>query len=131
MAKISYNIATGKRKSSIARIFLKAGKGNFTINDRNIKDYFTREAHISDVYKPLILAKLEGNVDLKVTVEGGGNSGQAGAIRHGISRALLTYDESLRPILKENGLLTRDARKVERKLPGRKKARRSRQFSKR
>ena len=123
--------ATGRRKTSSARVYLKKGKGTIVVNDRKLDEYFGRKVAQMLVKQPLELAELSEKIDLNVKVKGGGSFGQAGAIRHGISRALVSYDEELRPQLKKAGLLTRDPRKVERKKPGLVKARKSKQFSKR
>jgi small subunit ribosomal protein S9 len=123
--------ATGRRKTSSARVYLTKGKGNISVNDRSLEDYFGREVAQMLVKQPLRLLDLDEKVDLKIMVKGGGSFGQAGAIRHGISRALLEFDEELRPQLKQAGFLTRDPRKVERKKPGLKKARKREQYSKR
>ena len=123
--------ATGRRKTSSARVYLKSGKGNITVNNRKLDEYFGRKVAQMLVMQPLELVDLSGKVDLDVKVKGGGSFGQAGAIRHGISRALTSYDEELRPPLKKAGLLTRDPRRVERKKAGLVKARKSKQFSKR
>ena len=123
--------ATGRRKTSSARVYLKKGKGTIIVNDRKLDEYFGRKVAQMLVKQPLELAELSEKIDLNVKVKGGGSFGQAGAIRHGISRALVSYDEELRPQLKKAGLLTRDPRKVERKKPGLVKARKSKQFSKR
>ena len=123
--------ATGRRKTSSARVYLKSGKGNIIVNNRKLDEYFGRKVAQMLVMQPLELVDLSGKVDLDVKVKGGGNFGQAGAIRHGISRALTSYDEELRPQLKKAGLLTRDPRRVERKKAGLVKARKSKQFSKR
>tara|TARA_B100001996_G_scaffold189503_1_gene144956 strand:+ start:710 stop:1102 length:393 start_codon:yes stop_codon:yes gene_type:complete len=123
--------ATGRRKTSSARIYLKKGKGNIIVNDSKLDEYFGRKVAQMLVRQPLELVDLVENFDIDIKVKGGGNFGQAGAIRHGISRALTKYDEELRPQLKKAGLLTRDSRKVERKKPGLVKARKSKQFSKR
>ena len=123
--------ATGRRKTSSARVYLKSGKGNITVNNRKLDEYFGRKVAQMLVMQPLELVDLSSKVDLDVKVKGGGSFGQAGAIRHGISRALTSYDEELRPQLKKAGLLTRDPRRVERKKAGLVKARKSKQFSKR
>ena len=123
--------ATGRRKTSSARVYLKSGKGNITVNNRKLDEYFGRKVAQMLVMQPLELVDLSGKVDIDVKVKGGGSFGQAGAIRHGISRALTSYDEELRPQLKKAGLLTRDPRRVERKKAGLVKARKSKQFSKR
>jgi len=123
--------ATGRRKSSIARVWIKRGKGNISVNDRKLDEYFGRKVAQMLVLQPLELVELVDKLDLDIKVKGGGSFGQAGAIRHGISRALTQYDEELRPQLKRAGLLTRDSRRVERKKPGLVKARKSKQFSKR
>ena len=123
--------ATGRRKTSSARVYLKSGNGNITVNNRKLDEYFGRKVAQMLVMQPLELVDLSGKVDLDVKVKGGGSFGQAGAIRQGISRALTSYDEELRPQLKKAGLLTRDPRRVERKKAGLVKARKSKQFSKR
>ena len=123
--------ATGKRKNSIARVWLKKGEGNISINGKSIKDYFSRPVLQMIVNQPLEIIQSVGNYDIKATVKGGGLSGQAGALRHGISKALILYDIGLRKALKKVGFLTRDSRVVERKKAGLAKARRSYQFSKR
>ena len=123
--------ATGRRKTSSARVYLKSGKGNITVNNRKLDEYFGRKVAQMLVMQPLELVDLSDKVDLDVKVKGGGSFGQAGAIRNGISRALTSYDEELRPQLKKAGLLTRDPRRVERKKAGLVKARKSKQFSKR
>ena len=122
---------TGRRKTSAARVFLTSGNGNITINDRSIEVYFGREVARMIVRQPFEIVDLVDKFDMKITVSGGGNFGQAGAIRHGISRALLEYDENLRSPLRKAGFLTRDARQVERKKVGLRKARKRPQFSKR
>ena len=123
--------ATGRRKSSTARVFLKAGSGKLTINTRTIEDYFGRETSRMVVRQPLELVEMLDKLDLNVTVRGGGNNGQAGAIRHGISRALVELDSELKTVLRQAGFITRDARAVERKKIGLHKARKRPQFSKR
>jgi small subunit ribosomal protein S9 len=128
---VPFFYGTGRRKKSVARVRVYHGEGNITINDRNIDDYFGLETLKLLVRQPLALTETEGKVDLVVRVNGGGVSGQAGAIRHGLSRALLLYDPELRPLLKKAGFLTRDPRMKERKKYGLKGARRAPQFSKR
>jgi len=123
--------ATGRRKSSTARVFMKPGSGNITINTRTLEDYFGRETSRMVVRQPLELVEMLDKVDLKITVRGGGNNGQAGAIRHGISRALVEYNSELKTDLRSAGFITRDARAVERKKIGLHKARKKPQFSKR
>lgn len=123
--------ATGKRKSSAARIFLKPGKGKMEINGRDSNEYLQTPVGRVIIQQPFIVTDLKNKFDAYITVAGGGTNGQAEAIRHGISKALLAYNEELRPRLKKAGLLTRDAREVERKKYGKHKARRSTQFSKR
>jgi len=123
--------ATGRRKSSSARVYLRPGKGDITINKRSIEEYFGRETSRMVVRQPLEVADVLGKFDIHVNVSGGGNTGQAGAIRHGITRALIEYDETLRSDLRRAGFVTRDARCVERKKIGLHKARKRPQFSKR
>ena len=123
--------ATGRRKTSSARVYLKKGKGNISVNDKKLDEYFGRKVAQMLVMQPLELLDLTKKIDVNIKVKGGGSFGQAGAIRHGISRALTMFDEELRPQLKKAGLLTRDSRRVERKKPGLVKARKSKQFSKR
>jgi len=123
--------ATGKRKTSIARVVLRSGSGEFEINKRNLEDYFPRHQHQTFVRQPLLTSGYEGKVDVRVRVHGGGIAGQAGAVRHGIARALTEIDPELRGDLKRRGLLTRDARAKERRKAGLKKARKRPQFSKR
>jgi small subunit ribosomal protein S9 len=122
---------TGRRKTSPARVFIQNGGGNITINKRSIDQYFGREVARMIVRQPLELVELADKFDINVTVEGGGSFGQAGAIRHGITRALMDYDESLRGTLRRAGYVTRDAREVERKKVGLRKARKRPQYSKR
>ncbi len=126
-----HNYGTGRRKSSTARVYLTPGSGNITINQRTLEQYFGRETARMVVRQPLELVEMTDKVDVNVTVKGGGISGQAGAIRHGITRALIEYDESLRPALRQAGFVTRDAREVERKKVGLHKARKRPQYSKR
>ncbi|KEI72785.1 30S ribosomal protein S9 [Endozoicomonas elysicola] len=122
---------TGRRKSSTARVFLRTGTGSITVNGRTLDEYFGRETARMVVRQPLELTELTEKFDIKITVSGGGGSGQAGAIRHGITRALMQYDETLRSPLRKAGYVTRDAREVERKKVGLRKARKRPQFSKR
>jgi small subunit ribosomal protein S9 len=129
--KAEMNNATGRRKHSVARVRIIPGNGNITINKRSIDEYFGREVLRTIVRQPLVLTNTEGKYDIIVNVHGGGTTGQAGAIRHGIARALVTVDEDLRGPLKKAGYLTRDSRMKERKKYGLKKARRAPQFSKR
>jgi small subunit ribosomal protein S9 len=131
MAEIDYNYGTGRRKTSVARVFIKPGKGKFTVNDKTLDDYFARETGRMVVRQPLVLTDHLQTFDIKVNVDGGGESGQAGAVRHGLTRALIDYDPALKPTLSKAGLVTRDAREVERKKVGLHKARRAKQFSKR
>ena len=126
-----YFYGTGRRKSSVARVRLYQGTGKITINDRDIDEYFGLETLKLIVRQPMVLTETLGKFDLEIRVNGGGISGQAGAIRHGLSRALLQYNEELRPVLKKAGFLTRDPRMKERKKYGLKAARRAPQFSKR
>ncbi|PJE78533.1 30S ribosomal protein S9 [invertebrate metagenome] len=128
---VTQNYGTGRRKSSTARVFLRAGTGNITINGRTLEDYFGRETARMIVRQPLELTETTEKFDLKITVAGGGGSGQAGAIRHGIARALVDYNELFRSPLRKAGYVTRDARAVERKKVGLRKARKRPQFSKR
>ena len=124
-------ITVGRRKTSTARVFLQKGTGEITVNKKKLDAYFGREVAQMVVKQPLVSTDLSNGVDITATVKGGGSFGQAGAIRLGIARALVEYDETLKPVLKKEGFLTRDSRKVERKKYGRRKARRSFQFSKR
>jgi len=128
---VPYFYGTGRRKTSVARVRLYPGSGNITINDRTIDDYFGLDTLKLLVRQPLVLTETSAKFDIVCNVDGGGISGQAGSIRHGISRALLKFDETLRPPLKKAGFLTRDPRMVERKKYGLKKARKAPQFSKR
>ena len=123
--------ATGRRKTSSARVYMSDGKGKIIVNNKSLEDYFGREVARMVVRQPLELCELTEKIDLEIKVSGGGSFGQAGAIRHGISRALVDFDVGLRHQLKKAGFLTRDSRRVERKKPGLKKARKSSQFSKR
>jgi len=129
--KLGRSYATGKRKNAVARVWVKTGSGKLTINGKNLENYFLRPVLNMLVNQPLELTNKKMSVDTMVTVSGGGLSGQAGAVRHGISKALSILDPNLRPALKSEGLLTRDSRIVERKKYGRRKARRRFQFSKR
>jgi len=122
---------TGRRKTSTARVFLKPGSGDIMVNDRPLDEFFGRKTAQMIVRQPLELIDMTAKFDVKVTVSGGGTTGQAGAIRHGLTRALMQYDESLRPGLRKAGFVTRDAREVERKKVGLRKARRATQYSKR
>ena len=121
----------GRRKTAVARILLRSGEGEWTINGRPLAEYFPRKTHQMRVEEPLQVTELDGRFDIQIRVHGGGLTGQADAIRMGVARALVAYDEEVRPNLKAKGLLTRDPRKVERKKPGRPKARKRFQFSKR
>jgi small subunit ribosomal protein S9 len=125
------NYGTGRRKTAAARVFLKPGSGKITVNDRPLDEFFGRETGRMIVRQPLELVQLANKFDITVTVAGGGITGQAGAIRHGITRALMEYDPELRKSLRVAGFVTRDAREVERKKVGRRKARRGTQYSKR
>jgi len=131
MAATQTYYGTGRRKSSTARVHLKKGTGKITVNDRSIDEFFGRETGRMIVRQPLELVAMTNAFDVNASVVGGGITGQAGAIRHGITRALLAYDEALRKALRTAGFVTRDAREVERKKVGRRKARRGTQFSKR
>ena len=128
---VNYNYGTGRRKSAVARVFIKPGKGGFVVNDKPVDEFFSRETGRMIVRQPLTLTETLTKFDIMVNVAGGGESGQAGAVRHGITRALIDYDATLRPVLRSAGLVTRDAREVERKKVGLRKARRRKQFSKR
>jgi small subunit ribosomal protein S9 len=130
-AQAKSNYGTGRRKTSAARVFLKPGSGKITVNDRPLDEFFGRETGRMIVRQPLELVQLANKFDITVTVAGGGITGQAGAIRHGITRALIEYDGELRKPLRVAGFVTRDAREVERKKVGRRKARRGTQYSKR
>ncbi len=128
---VTYNYGTGRRKSAVARVFIKSGTGQITVNRKPIDEFFSRETGRMIARQPLEVTEMAGKFDILVNVHGGGESGQAGAVRHGIARALVEYDENLKPALKKAGLITRDAREVERKKVGLRKARRRKQFSKR
>jgi small subunit ribosomal protein S9 len=128
---VTYNYGTGRRKSAVARVFMKPGKGEIIVNEKPIDQFFSRETGRMVVRQPLELTEMMGKFDFMVNVYGGGESGQAGAVRHGITRALIDYDVNLKPVLSKAGLVTRDAREVERKKVGLRKARRRKQFSKR
>lgn len=128
---LNSNYGTGRRKTATARVYIKNGTGNITVNDRSLDEFFGRETGRMIVRQPLEVVQLTERFDIAVTVAGGGITGQAGAIRHGITRALIEYDESLRSPLRKAGFVTRDAREVERKKVGRRKARRGPQYSKR
>lgn len=130
MAATQY-YGTGRRKTSTARVYLTSGAGNITVNKRPLDSYFGRQVARMIVRQPLEVTELVGKFDINVSVSGGGSFGQAGAIRHGITRALMEYDENLRPPLRQAGFVTRDAREVERKKVGLRKARKKPQFSKR
>jgi small subunit ribosomal protein S9 len=127
----TYNYGTGRRKSAVARVFIKPGKGLITVNDKPVDEFFSRETGRMVVRQPLELTGNLTSFDIMVNIHGGGESGQAGAVRHGITRALIDFDSTLKPILSSAGLVTRDAREVERKKVGFRKARRRKQFSKR
>jgi small subunit ribosomal protein S9 len=121
----------GRRKRSVARVILRPGKGEWSVNGRTMQDYFPRPTHQIRIEEPFKITELAGTFDVTVRVRGGGLTGQSDAVRMGVSRALVEHDEELRPALREKGMLTRDARQVERKKPGRPKARKRFQFSKR
>lgn len=123
--------ATGRRKTSTARVWIKRGKGQITVNDRTLEQYFTRPTQRMVIMQPLVLAKRESEFDINITVTGGGPTGQSGAVRHGITRAMTYFEPTLRPTLKAEGFLTRDSREVERKKAGLRKARRRKQWKKR
>ena len=127
----NYNYGTGRRKSAVARVFIKLGKGDIVVNDKPVDVFFSRETGRMIVRQPLTLTETLGKFDIMVNVTGGGEAGQAGAVRHGITRALIDYNAEFKPALKAAGLVTRDAREVERKKVGLRKARRRKQFSKR
>ncbi len=127
----NYNYGTGRRKTAVARVFLKKGSGKIVVNDKPVDEFFSRETGRMVVRQPLELTQHIATFDIMVNVTGGGESGQAGAVRHGITRALIEYDATLKPALSKAGFVTRDAREVERKKVGFHKARRRKQFSKR
>ena len=127
----NYYYGTGRRKTAVARVFIKTGSGKFVVNDKPVDEFFSRETGRMIVRQPLELTQHLTTFDIMVNVTGGGESGQAGAVRHGITRALIEYDTELKPTLSKAGLVTRDAREVERKKVGFHKARRRKQFSKR
>ncbi|MBC7701913.1 30S ribosomal protein S9 [Aquabacterium sp.] len=127
----NWNYGTGRRKSSIARVFIKKGTGQIMVNGKTVEDYFGRQTSIMIVKQPLLLTNNVEAFDIKVSVKGGGESGQAGAVRHGVTRALIDFDAALKPDLSRAGFVTRDAREVERKKVGLHGARRRKQFSKR
>lgn len=128
---VSYNYGTGRRKTAVARVFIKPGSGNIVVNGKPVDEFFSRETGRMVVRQPLALTENEGRFDIMANVTGGGESGQAGAVRHGITRALIDFDPELKSVLRKAGLVTRDAREVERKKVGFRKARRRKQFSKR
>jgi len=128
---VQQNYGTGRRKSAVARVYIKPGKGDIIVNGKPVDVFFSRETGRMIVRQPLALTDNLNRFDIQVNVDGGGESGQAGAVRHGITRALIDYDETLKATLKKAGLVTRDAREVERKKVGLHKARRRKQFSKR
>lgn len=131
MARSAYIHAVGRRKRSVARVYLKQGEGKIIVNSKSYDEYFGRETSTMILKQPLETLELAADFDIKVNVQGGGKSGQAGAVRHGIARALVEFNADFRPALKKAGYLTRDAREVERKKYGRHKARKKPQFSKR
>lgn len=127
----NWNYGTGRRKSSVARVFIKKGTGKITVNGKDVEQYFGRQTSIMIVKQPLVLTENVESFDIKINVHGGGETGQAGAVRHGITRALIDYEAILKPALSKAGFVTRDAREVERKKVGLRGARRAKQFSKR
>lgn len=127
----NWNYGTGRRKSSVARVFIKKGSGKITVNGKDVEQYFGRQTSIMIVKQPLVLTENIESFDIKINVHGGGETGQAGAVRHGITRALIDYEATLKPALSKAGFVTRDAREVERKKVGLRGARRAKQFSKR
>jgi len=128
---VTYNYGTGRRKTAVARVFIKQGSGAIVVNGKPVDEFFSRETGRMIVRQPLVLTENEGRFDILVNVTGGGESGQAGAVRHGITRALIDFDAELKGPLRKAGFVTRDAREVERKKVGFRKARRRKQFSKR
>ena len=128
---VNFYYGTGRRKTAVARVFMRAGSGKVVVNDKPIDEFFSRETGRMVVLQPLELTQHVGTFDILVNVSGGGESGQAGAVRHGITRALIEYDAALKPVLSKAGFVTRDAREVERKKVGLHKARRRKRFSKR
>lgn len=128
---VSYNYGTGRRKTAVARVFMKPGSGKIVVNGKELDEFFSRETGRMIVRQPLVLTENEGAFDIMVNVSGGGESGQAGAVRHGITRALIDHDGELKAVLRKAGLVSRDAREVERKKVGLHSARRRKQFSKR
>ena len=128
---VTYNYGTGRRKSAVARVFMKKGTGNIVVNGKPVDQFFSRETGRMIVRQPLVLTNFADHFDILVNVTGGGESGQAGAVRHGITRALIDYDATLKSVLSQAGFVTRDAREVERKKVGLHSARRAKQFSKR
>ena len=128
---VTYNYGTGRRKTAVARVFMKPGPGNIVVNGKPVDEFFSRETGRMIVRQPLELVEQVAGFDIKVNVSGGGESGQAGAVRHGITRALIQFDAELKSVLSKAGFVTRDAREVERKKVGLHKARRRKQFSKR
>jgi small subunit ribosomal protein S9 len=127
----NYYYGTGRRKTSVAKVFMKPGSGKIVINDKDADIFFSRETGRMVIRQPLVLTEHQNTFDIMIRVTGGGESGQAGAVRHGITRALIEYNAELKPVLSKGGFVTRDARKVERKKVGLRKARRRKQFSKR
>ena len=129
--KSPYTVAIGRRKESTARVFLRTGTGKFRVNKRSLENYFPREVHRLVIFQPLKKVNLENKLDIRATINGGGTTGQADALRHGISRAIIKLDETMRQVVKKSGFLTRDPRAKERKKYGRKRARKRFQYSKR
>ena len=131
MQRQPHHYGTGRRKTAVARVYIRPGKGDITVNGKPVDVFFSRETGRMVVRQPLVLTNTLNSFDISINVDGGGESGQAGAVRHGITRALIQHDASLKPVLKKAGLVTRDAREVERKKVGLHKARRRGQYSKR